>query len=1144
MAFQEYEEFHLPRLSAEVAARWREEGTFEKSMAQREGCAEFIFYEGPPSANGVPGIHHVLARAIKDTICRFKTQCGYHVARKAGWDTHGLPVELGVEQTLGITKEDIGRTVTVEQYNATCREEVMRYTDTWREFTELLGYWVDLDHPYITYDTQYIETVWYLLQQLYKKGYLYKGKTIQPYSPAAGTGLSTHELNQPGCYRDVSDTSVVAQFALVDAEGAPMLWEGVPVYLLAWTTTPWTLPSNTALAVGEAIEYVYVHSFNAYTQEEGVYILAAARVGAYFSAKGEKAPMAAPKDANSLLAWRAVKRVTGAELLGQRYVPVFAWVKPQGKAYEVIGGDFVSTDDGTGIVHIAPTFGADDARVAREHDIVGMVVPTEHDKEAPLVNARGQLHTLESIDSSFVENAVDREAYAPWAGRYVRAEYTDTEDEDLNVDLCVDLKLRGLAFKIEKFKHSYPHCWRTDKPVLYYPLDAWFVRSTACKERLMELNATIYWKPEGTGVGRFGKWLEGLVDWNLSRSRFWGTPLPIWRSADGKEEICIGSLEELYHECERAVKAGVMPTHPLAGFVVGDYSEQNYAKVDLHRPFVDRIVLVSPTGQPMYREEDLVDVWFDSGAMPYAQWHYPFENKELFAQRFPADFIAEGVDQTRGWFFTLHTLATMLFDSVAFKHIVSNGLVLDKEGNKMSKRLGNALDPFALLEEHGADAVRWYMLTNAQPWENLRFDPAGVEEVVRRFFGTLYNTYSFFALYANVDGWQPRKESLQREERSELDRWVLSCLQSLVEEVQASLNDYDPTRAGRAIQEFVIEQLSNWYVRLNRKRFWGGTMDKDKEAAYQTLYTCLDTLARLMAPLAPFYADHLYHDLHAFTAKHSGVESVHLTDFPTVHTEWLDRGLERRMELAQRFTSMVLALRRKVSIKVRQPLARVMIPVLNEGFAEDMRLIEPILLQEVNVKEVEYLALDNEVIVKRIRPDFRRLGPRAGKDMKALAKALTALNTQEVNQLEATGAIEVKAGSGVYRVELTDVEIVPEDIPGWLVQCDGVNTVALDVRLTPSLRAEGAARELVNRVQNLRRDSGFDVVDRIACSLEGSEEALAAIKEYEAYVQSQVLALEMLYGTLPTGEGWFATEVPLDEPYGTLRVMIKQQAKQ
>lgn len=1115
MKFKEYQGLNLVEVSSEVGCRWQEHEVFAQSISTREGAPRFVFFEGPPSANGMPGIHHVMARTIKDTICRFRTQKGYLVERKAGWDTHGLPVELGVEAMLGITKEDIGKTISVEEYNRTCRKEVMKYTDKWRKLTEMMGYWVDLDKPYITYENKYIESLWNLLQKLYEGGYLYKGKTIQPYSPAAGTGLSTHELNQPGCYREVSDTTVVAMFAMQTPQGEDVMVEGVKAYFLAWTTTPWTLSSNTALAVGNEIEYLYVKSFNPYTGEEVVVVVADARRAAYFPDGGEALEMEKPTSSKQPMPWRILKRVKGRDLVGQAYAPVFPWVRPQGDAYRVISGDFVTTEDGTGIVHIAPTFGADDARVAKQQGIVGMSVPTPDDEEAPMVDRQGRFIRLEAMLPAFVESHVDAEGYKQWAGRYVKASYTSAEDPmggELDVDLCVDLKQRGLAFRIEKHKHSYPHCWRTDKPVLYYPLDSWFIRTTAFKDRMLELNKTINWKPESTGTGRFGKWLENLVDWNLSRSRYWGTPLPIWVTEDRQEFRCIGSLQELKEECQKAVEAGVMASNPLAQFTPGDFSKENYGTVDLHRPFVDDIVLVSATGKPMRREPDLIDVWFDSGAMPYAQWHYPFENKEVFAQHFPASFIAEGVDQTRGWFFTLHAIATMVSDSVAFQNIISNGLVLDKAGNKMSKRLGNGVDPFEVMQKYGPDAVRWYMITNSQPWENLKFDIAGVEESVRKFFGTLYNTYAFFALYANVDGFTGQESPVPLGQRTELDRWVISRLNTLSREVDDALGSFEPTRAGRAIQEFVSEHLSNWYVRLNRKRFWGGEMTQDKLAAYQTLYQALETVARLMAPIAPFYADRLYADLHPEIADRREC-SVHLVDFPSVDISCVDEALEERMEIAQRFTSLVLALRRKVSIKVRQPLARIMIPVLDKHFSEALRAVESIILGEVNVKELQYLEADNTVLVKRVKPDFKALGPRFGKAMKAVAAKLKGLSQEEIADFERSGEITVEAGEAKGVVTLTDVEIIPEDIPGWLVATDGALTVALDIKLTDELEAEGIAREVVNKVQNLRKDSGLDVTDRIRLWVYDpagrGAKGISAVLSNAEYIQGQTLGVHL-----------------------------------
>lgn len=1146
--FREYKGLDLVGVARRMLEFWHQDGTFEKSIKLREGAPAFVFYEGPPSANGLPGIHHVLSRSIKDAVCRYRAQAGYQVERKAGWDTHGLPVELGVETKLGITKEDIGRKISVEEYNRACRREVMKYTDKWQELTERMGYWIDMDHPYVTYHNQYIETLWYLLKRLFEAGYLYKGKTIQPYSPAAGTGLSTHELNQPGCYRDVRDTSIVAQFRAVDAQGAPELEAGLPLYYLAWTTTPWTLPSNTALAVGERIQYDFVHTFNPYTGTEEVVVLARERLAAYFKPEGAQAPMKAPEGGKGVMPWRLLRSVAGAALEGKRYQQLIDWMQPTGPAFEVIVADYVTTDDGTGIVHTAPTFGADDARVARQKNIGSLLAPTPEDAEAPMVDRQGRFVRLEALAPAFVTSSVKVEEYKQWAGRYVKAAYAAAQDPmggDLDVDIAVMLKQRGQAFRIEKYTHSYPHCWRTDKPVLYYPLDSWFIKTTAFRDRLIELNKTINWKPESTGSGRFGKWLENLVDWNLSRSRFWGTPLPIWATEDRAEIRCIGSLEELKAECDRAVEAGVMKANPLAKFTPGDFSDANYSCVDLHRPFVDTIVLVSKAGQPMHREPDLVDVWFDSGAMPYAQLHYPFENKEIFEARFPADFIAEGVDQTRGWFFTLHTLATMLFDSVAFKNIISNGLVLDKNGSKMSKRLGNATDPFETLKTQGADALRWYMLTNSQPWDNLKFDISGVEEVTRRFFGTLYNTYSFFALYANVDGFTGDERQVPIAQRAELDRWILSALSTLVREVRGAFEVYEPTRAGRAIQEFTIEQLSNWYVRLNRKRFWGGQLNEDKLAAYQTLYVCLETLSQLMAPLAPFYADWLYRDLHCLgggrTAE-GNAQSVHCTDFPQGDPACVDAELEERMRLAQAVCSMVLALRRKVAIKVRQPLHRIMVPVLDEAFGRRLEAVTPIILSEVNVKEIEQIGRYNTVIVKRVKADFKQLGPRFGKSMKAVAAALEALPQEAIAEFEQKGYVDVLLPDGPQRVALNEVEIRSDDIPGWLVTSEGGVTVALDITLTAELIGEGAAREVINRVQNLRKESDFNITDRVAMAIKAEASARKALEANLDYVQQQTLCVRVDWvEALPTG--WPKVEVELDNGLGAVQVAVRQMAK-
>ena len=1005
MKFKEYKGLDLPQLAADVLAQWDAEDTFHKSISTREGHPAFVFYEGPPSANGLPGIHHVMARTIKDIICRYKTQQGYLVHRKAGWDTHGLPVELGVEKKLGITKEDIGTKISIEEYNRTCREAVMEFTGVWENLTRRMGYWVNMDDPYITYDNKYIETLWWLLKQLFDKGLLYKGYTIQPYSPAAGTGLSTHELNQPGCYRDVKDTTCTAQFRVVRDERSERFFEGVEgeLYFLAWTTTPWTLPSNTALAVGPAIDYVRVKCRNPYTDEAQTVILARELVPSYFTKKMEGT-------------FEVEDRVyKGPEFEGVRYEQLLPWVRPMGDAFRVIVGDYVTTTDGTGIVHIAPTFGADDNRVAKQAGIAPLFVIDRAGKEQPMVDRTGKFFRIEELDPAFVERYVDAGKYGEYAGRYVKNAYDDTLAPDaptLDVDIAVALKGAGMAFKIEKHVHSYPHCWRTDKPVLYYPLDSWFIRTTALRERMIELNRTIRWMPESTGTGRFGKWLEGLVDWNLSRSRFWGTPLPVWATEDYSELKCIGSMEELTAEIERAVAAGVMKENPYKEFRVGDMSKENYAKIDLHRPYVDQIVLVSSKGEPMRRESDLIDVWFDSGAMPYAQQHYPFEHREGFGEVFPADFIAEGVDQTRGWFFTLHAIAAMLFDSVAFKNIISNGLVLDKNGNKMSKRLGNAVDPFEVLDSYGADATRWYMITNSQPWDNLKFDRDGVDEVRRKFFGTLYNTYSFFALYANVDGFTGREAEVPVARRPEIDRWIVSLLNTLVADVTASLEGYDPTPAARMIQEFVCENLSNWYVRLNRKRFWGGGMTEDKLAAYQTLYTCLETVASLSAPFAPFISERIFRDLNAVSGRHEG--SVHLAQFPAADPSLADKELEETMSLAQRVSSMVLALRRKVNIKVRQPLGKILIPVLDPAMGRHIEAVRPLIMNEVNVKRIELVAETAGLITKRIKPNFKTLGPKYGKYMKQIA-ALTAAFTQEQ-----IAAVEVGAGDDARPGRRTD----------------------------------------------------------------------------------------------------------------------------
>ena len=1128
--FTEYSQLNLSDVNKEVLKKWDENDVFSRSMTEREGHPSFVFYEGPPSANGMPGIHHVMARTIKDTFCRFKTMKGYQVKRKAGWDTHGLPVELGVEKALGITKEDIGKTISVADYNRHCRTDVMKFTKEWTDLTHKMGYWVDLDNPYITYDNRYIETLWWLLKQLYQKGLLYKGYTIQPYSPAAGTGLSSHELNQPGCYRDVKDLTVVGQFKMKNPKPEMAQW-GTP-YFLAWTTTPWTLPSNTALCVGPKIDYVAVQTYNGYTGDKMTVVLAKPLLYMHFNKKAEG--------------------YKGTDLVGMEYEQLIPWVKPveldedgnwkeaSAKAFRVIPGDYVTTEDGTGIVHIAPTFGADDANVARAAGIPSLFMINKKGETRPMVDLTGKFYLMDELDENFVKECIDVDAYKEYQGRWVKNAYDPqfTVDgkydekaaqaaESLDVYICMMMKQAGLAFKMEKHVHNYPHCWRTDKPVLYYPLDSWFIRSTAAKERMMELNKTINWKPESTGTGRFGKWLENLNDWNLSRSRYWGTPLPIWRSEAG-EEICIGSVEELYNEIEKSVAAGFMTENPYKklGFVPGDYQKANYDKIDLHRPYVDDIVLVSASGQPMKRESDLIDVWFDSGAMPYAQLHYPFENKEIVDNRsyYPADFIAEGVDQTRGWFFTLHAIATMVFDSVAYKNVISNGLVLDKNGNKMSKRLGNAVDPFGTIEKYGSDPLRWYMITNSSPWDNLKFDVDGVDEVRRKFFGTLYNTYSFFALYANVDGFTYAEPDVPMTERPEIDRWILSLLNSLIKEVDACYNDYEPTKAGRLITDFVNDNLSNWYVRLNRKRFWGSAMSTDKLSAYQTLYTCLETVAKLMAPIAPFYADRLYMDLIQVTGR-DNVVSVHLADFPVADETLINKELEARQQMAQDVTSMVLALRRKVNIKVRQPLLCIMIPVVDEEQKRYIEAVEDLIRSEVNVKEIKLVDGASGILVKKVKCDFKKLGPKFGKQMKAVAAAVAEMSQEAIAELEKNGSYTFDLNGTPAVVEAADVEIFSEDIPGWLVANEGKLTVALEVTVTEELRREGIARELVNRIQNIRKSSGFEITDKIAIVLSKNPNTDEAVNEYNTYICNQVLANSLVLSDGPV-EG---TELNFDD---------------
>lgn len=1164
MKFTERDGLNLFGVNEEVLKEWDKNDLFHRSIDEREGCPSFVFFEGPPSANGHPGIHHVMARTIKDVFCRYKTMQGFQVKRKAGWDTHGLPVELGVEKELGITKEDIGKTISIEEYNAQCRRNVMKFTQEWTDLSHLMGYWVDMEHPYITYDNAYIESLWWLLSQLYQKGLLYKGYTIQPYSPAAGTGLSSHELNQPGCYRDVKDTTVTAQFRILNPTEDMKGWG--EAYFLAWTTTPWTLPSNTALCVGPSFEYVTVRTYNPYTAEPITVVLSADRLSAYFKAEGAELPLEDYKAGDKVIPYRVVGSHKGHELEGMRYSQLMPWVKPTEKladtapdfvkeyaqanpdavfevghdkfveleelGFRVILGDYVTTEDGTGIVHIAPTFGADDARVAKAAHIPSLFMITKGGETRPMVDLRGKYYVLDECDATFVDKCVDREAYSRHEGDYVKNAYAPefnkdgkydekaaAKAEDLNIVICLEMKQAGEAFKIEKHVHNYPHCWRTDKPILYYPLDSWFIRSTAVKERMIELNKTIRWKPESTGTGRFGKWLENLNDWNLSRSRYWGTPLPIWRNKDSHEEICIGSVEQLYNEIEKSVKAGVMKSNPLKdnGFVPNDYSKNNYDKIDLHRPYVDNVVLVSETGKPMYRETDLIDVWFDSGSMPYAQLHYPFENKELLDKRvvYPADFIAEGVDQTRGWFFTLHAIATMVFDSVAFKAVISNGLVLDKNGNKMSKRLGNAVEPFGAIQKYGSDPLRWYMITNSSPWDNLKFDEDGVQEVARTYFGKLYQTYSFFAMYANVDGFDGKAAELPLKKRPEIDRWIISELNTLIKNVTEAFEDYEPTRAGRMISTFVIDNLSNWYVRLCRKRFWAGEMDDDKLSAYQTLYRCLFTVSKLMAPIAPFYADRLYGDLKAASAE-NGCVSVHLSAFPKVEASEIDTTLEQRMELAQKVTSMVLSLRKKEHVIVRQPLQKICIPATDACQKENIEAMSQLILDEVNVKELEFV--EGDMLEKKVKCNFRVMGKKFGKLMKAVAAAVGALSQDAINELSVNGSVQVDVDGQTVEIVREDVEIVSEDIPGWTVANDGALTVALDLEITEELKNEGMAREIVKRIQAYRKSSGFEITDHIHVVLSHDDNLQKAVEAYHDYICSQVLADKLEFGAPESGE--------------------------
>ena len=1181
--FAEHNGLNLTQVNKDVLERWNSNDVFHKTIDEREGCPQFVFFEGPPSANGHPGIHHVLARAIKDTFNRYKTMKGFQVKRKAGWDTHGLPVELGVEKELGITKADIdnhasSKYISVEDYNRRCRENVMKFTAEWRQLTEEMGYFVDLDHPYITYDNKYIETLWWLLKQLYDKGLLYKGYTIQPYSPGAGTGLSSHELNQPGCYRDVKDTTATALFEISEPKAEWGNWG--KAYFAAWTTTPWTLPSNTALCVGPSYTYCVVKTYNPYTDEKIMIVVAEDRLSAYLKPEGAGLPLDDYKHGDKTVPYEVVARYKGEELVGMSYKQLMPWVKPcmklepqspeyikmyaekhpekvfegengkdsfvemEEKAFRVIPGDYVTTDDGTGIVHIAPTFGADDAKVAKDAEIPSLFLISKKGETRPMVDLQGKYYLTEELDNNFINACVDKEAYGKHEGDYVKNAYKPefnidgkydeagaAKAEDLNIEICMEMKQEGTALKIEKHVHNYPHCWRTDKPVLYYPLDSWFIRSTAKKERMSELNKTINWQPESTGTGRFGNWLDNLNDWNLSRSRYWGTPLPIWRDEDG-EEICIGSMQQLYDEIEKAVEAGVMGSNPLKdnGFVPGDYSQENYDRIDLHRPYVDNIVLVSPTGKAMKRESDLIDVWFDSGSMPYAQIHYPFENREFIdgGKAFPADFINEGVDQTRGWFFTLHAIATMVFDSVAFKNVISSGLVLDAKGNKMSKHVGNVVNPFEQIEKYGADPVRFYMMTNSEPWDNLKYDQEGVDEVRRKFFGTLYNTYSFFSLYANVDGFDYSQPDVPVEERPEIDRWILSVLHSLIKGVDKEMMNYDPTRAGRLIEAFINDDLSNWYVRLNRKRFWGKEMSQDKLSAYQTLYTCLETVAKLLAPFAPFYSDQLYLDLTRATGR-DNVCSVHLAKFPVADENMIDTDLEQRMAMAQKITSMVLALRRKVNIKVRQPLQAIMIPAVDDIQRQHIEAVKELIMNEVNVKELKFVE-GQGVLVKKVKCNFRTMGKKFGKMMKSIAASMAALDQEQIALLEKNGLIELDIDGQKVSVDAVDVEIISEDIPGWLVSNEGNLTVALEVEMTEELRNEGMARELINRIQNIRKETGLEITDRIDITITDAESIAKAVGSFADYIKAQVLADNIVLGD-NNGQ-----EVDLDELKANIKI--------
>lgn len=1108
--YREYKQLDLTEIGKQVLEEWTKNDTFKQTLKAREGATPFIFFEGPPSANGQPGIHHVMARTIKDIFCRYKSQKGFYVARKAGWDTHGLPVELGVEKKLGITKEDIGSKISVDEYNAECRSEVMKFKDMWDKLTTRMGYWVDLDNPYITFKNEYIETLWYLLGQLHKKGYLYKGYTIQPFSPAAGTGLSSHELNMPGCYRDVKDTTAVAQFLMKEQKELKNKFgikEQENIYFLAWTTTPWTLPSNTALAVGPGIDYVFVKTFNPYSGDAEVVVMAKALLHSLCPEKNAELPFEDYKKGDKNIPFKVLAECKGKDLIGFTYEQLLDFITPIGKAFEVIGGDYVTTEDGTGIVHIAPTFGADDDRVAKQAGIVPLFVKDKDGKLQPMVDRQGRFFKIEDLQKEFVENNVNKEKYEEYAGRFVKNAYDDKltdKDTTLDVDLCVLLKKENKAFKIEKHVHNYPHCWRTDKPILYYPLDSWFIRTTAIKDKLIALNKTINWKPEATGSGRFGNWLENLVDWNLSRSRYWGTPLPIWRTEDGKEEICISSVEMLSKEIDKSVAAGFMSENPYK-----DY--KNYEAFDLHRPYIDNVILVSASGRKMYRESDLIDVWFDSGAMPYAQVHYPFEcDDEQLKKCFPADFIAEGVDQTRGWFFTLHAIAALCFDSVAYKNVVSNGLVLDKNGNKMSKRLGNAVDPFEVLDTYGADATRWYMITNTQPWENLKFDKAGIDEVRRKFFGTLYNTYSFFALYANIDGFAYKEADIENAERPEIDRWILSELNTLIEFCDKSYGEYEPTRAGRAIADFVDAYLSNWYVRLCRRRFWKGEYTKDKISAYQTLYTCLETLARLAAPIAPFFCERLFSDLNEVSGRHK-ITSVHASDFPKSNPDFIDKDLEERMQMAQKICSLVLSLRKRNNLKVRQPLSKIMIPAKNAHQQAQIEAVRDLILSEVNIKSIDFLSKENNVLVKSIKANFKTLGPKFGAKMKAIASGISAFSQEDIAKIENEGKYALTIGEEQIEITLSDVEIITQDIPGWVVANEDDLTVALDTTITDILRKEGISRELVNRIQNIRKEQGFDVTDNIIVEIEKCDLLCEAAKSFHDYIAGETLTKELKF---------------------------------